>query len=94
MIYILEFERPLGNTHNPRGQARYYIGYCEDDRLNQRLAEHRRGTGAAITRAAKAQGIKFTLAMSFEGTREDERRLKNMKNTPKFVERYRHNIPY
>lgn len=87
MLYILEFDRPLGNPHNPRGMARFYLGWCKDGQLKRRLAEHRAGTGAAITRAAVAQGIGFEVVITLPGTRKDERRLKNLKNTPKLVRR-------
>lgn len=91
MIYILEFSRPLGDWSNPRGQARYYTGWCEDHRLNERLQEHQTGAGAAITRAAVRAGVTLTLVATIPGaTRADERRLKTRyKNTPRLVERRR-----
>ncbi|MCZ7543369.1 MAG: hypothetical protein M5R40_07420 [Anaerolineae bacterium] len=59
-VYVLEFEKPLGDPENPRGQARYYTGYCNGD-VETRLAEHRHGCGAAITRAANARGIAYRI---------------------------------
>jgi len=86
MIYILQFDKPLGNPKNPYGQARYYVGYCDDDRLDDRLAEHRRGHAAKITAACNRKGICFNLlAILPGGSREDERRIKRMKNTPRLV---------
>lgn len=86
MIYILKFTQTIGNKSNPRGQARYYVGYCEDDRLDERLAEHRSGHGAAITRVVIEKGYDFEVALTIPGaTRTDERKLKNRKNTPRFV---------
>jgi len=86
MIYILEFERPLGSD-NPRGKARYYVGFCEDDRLNKRFEEHCRGEGAAITRACVERGIRFWVVLTLSGDREEEKRIQRYKNTPKFVSR-------
>jgi len=91
MIYILEFERPLGNPDNPRGQARYYLGYCGDSQrsLEKRLREHRAGEGSALTRAAVQRGIAFTVALTLPGDRTVERQLKNRKNTPRLVRQLR-----
>jgi predicted GIY-YIG superfamily endonuclease len=87
MIYILRFERTLGNLNSPYGQAHYYVGYCEDDRLPERLAEHRCGAGAAITRAAARQGISFDLVATMPGDRARERQIKRQKSTPRLVAR-------
>lgn len=78
-VYILEFETPLGNE---RHQARYYVGYVTDGKLEGRLYYHRVGRGAAITKAAAERGIDFKVVYYEEGaTRADERRIKNYKNT-------------
>jgi len=84
IVYIIAFGLPLGSS---RHQARYYIGWCEPGRLQCRFQEHLRGQGAAITRACVAQGIPLHLIYSQPGTRADERRLKNQKNTPRLVRR-------
>lgn len=89
MIYILEFSMPLGNPDNPRGMARYYMGYCDDGRLEDRIQEHESGCGAAITKAAVDRGINLTLVATLPGDRNEERRLKNYKNTPRLVQRLR-----
>lgn len=86
MIYILEFSAPLGNE---RHRARFYLGYCEADRLAERLAEHRAGVGAAITRAAVARGFSLDLVATLPGDRAVERRLKRRKSHRRIVERYR-----
>lgn len=85
MIYILEFSEPLGNPNNPRGQARYYVGYCEDGRFDERLQEHRHGAGAAITRAAVRRGIQLSVVAKMDGDRKEERRIKRWKNTRRYV---------
>lgn len=86
MIYILEFSEPLGNM---RHQARYYLGYCEPGRLSDRLAEHRAGAGAAITRAAVKRGIAFDVVATLPGNRTTERQLKRRKNHRVIVDRIR-----
>lgn len=90
MIYVLQLDRPLGNPNNPRGQASFYVGYCEDDRLYDRINEHRAGRGAKMLRAATRKGITFGVVMTIpQATRDDERKFKNKKNTPKLVAQYR-----
>lgn len=86
-VYILRFERPLGNPDKRKGQAQYYVGWCGAGGLERRLGQHRMGYGAAITRAAKERGIGFVLVLCFPGTRRDERKVKNYHNTPKYLER-------
>lgn len=88
MIYILQFSEPLGSA---RHQASFYVGYCEDNRLEQRFREHLKGEGAAITRAALKRGISFRVLATLPGTREDERKLKRQKNTPRIVRRLQRN---
>jgi putative endonuclease len=87
MVYILELARPLGNH---RHQARFYVGWTKNEAtLQQRLDHHRKGTGAAFTRAAVERGIDFQLVLTLpEATKTDERRIKNQKNTRRFVERH------
>jgi predicted GIY-YIG superfamily endonuclease len=88
MLYVLRFSEPLGDRSNPRGQARYYLGFCEDGRLEARLAEHRAGQGARITAAAVERHIWFDVVLTLPGTRADERHLKTShKNWRKLVER-------
>lgn len=83
MIYILKFDKPLGSDKH---SARYYIGFCEDDAcFNRRMKAHKRGQGAAITRAAVKRGIGWRVVATMEGDRSLERRLKNMKNTARIV---------
>lgn len=85
MIYILEFSRPVGTAKH---SALYYMGYCDDDRLDLRLAEHRKGTGAALTRFAVANGIDFKVVATLPGNRKTERKLKGRKNTRLILERF------
>lgn len=82
MIYILKFSEKLGSHKH---SAQYYVGYCEDGRLMDRLEDHRNGRGACITRAAVAKGLKLSLVTAFPGNRHLERQIKRMKNTPRLV---------
>jgi len=89
-VYFLQFEQPLGNPGNRRGQAQYYVGFCEDrpGQLQRRLAQHHAGTGAAITRAAVERGISFDIVYVIpDATREDERRIKQQKNHRRVLNR-------
>ena len=56
-VYLLHFSQPLGDPHNPRGQAQHYIGSA--DNVAQRVTSHQLGHGAAIMRACKERGIDF-----------------------------------
>lgn len=89
MIYIIELDRPIGNPAKRHGTAKYYIGYCDDGRLLDRLNQHNAGQGAKMLAAAKRQGIGFGVVATFPGDRTEERRLKNQKNTPRIVRQYR-----
>lgn len=83
MVYILEFDRPMHH-------AKYYIGYCNEGKLDARMHYHRSKRGARITAAAVEQGIGFNVIYTFPGAdRNFERKLKNRKNTPKLVESLR-----
>lgn len=90
MIYIVELSRPIGNPKKRHGTAQYYVGYCEEHRLTERMFEHQSGRGAAMLRAAVRKGIQLSVVMTIPGaTREDERKLKNQKNAPRIVAKYR-----
>lgn len=83
MIYILEFSHPLGNHKH---QARYYLGSCRDDLLQERIQTHRDGRGAAITRAAVERGYRLELVGTLPGGRDEEKRLKRWKKTSQIAE--------
>jgi predicted GIY-YIG superfamily endonuclease len=80
-IYLLHFHRPLGNLTNARALASHYIGWALDPEARERA--HRAGQGAAMTRAAAAAGIPWDLFVLGEGDRALERRIKNLKATPR-----------
>lgn len=72
-LYLLHFSRPLHH-------ARHYLGYTGADDVQARIDRHIAGRGSPLLRAVIAAGIDVTLAMSMDGTRDDERRIKKRKN--------------
>jgi putative endonuclease len=82
-VYLLHFEKPIGNPASPHGQAQHYLGYAGNG-LHRRLAEHLSGNGAKIVAAFLEQGIGFCLARTWpDGTRQLERKLKRCKDIPR-----------
>jgi len=76
MIYLIHFERPLHH-------ARHYLGFCEDGGLEARLERHATGRGSKLMKAVQQAGIRWCVVRTWpDGTRDEERRLKNRKNTP------------
>ena len=76
-VYLLHFSQPISPDHT----TQHYLGYSED--WEQRIAEHRAGTGARLTQVAKARGIRFVVAELWEGDRQLERQLKRRKEGPR-----------
>ena len=75
-IYLLHFGAPIAH-------ARHYVGWCRRGEAERRLAEHRRGCGSPLVRAAISAGIDVELAATWDGTRDDERRFKRRSSTPR-----------
>lgn len=67
-VYVLHFTSPFKH-------AKHYTGWAAD--FAARLAQHRSGTGARLMQVIAENGIGFEVAKTFQGTRTDERRLKN-----------------
>lgn len=76
-VYLLHFAQPLGNPQNTRAQASHYLGWALD--VSARLADHRAGRGAAITRAAVERGIAFDVVATWPGDWHLEKQLKALK---------------
>src|SRR5947209_17177999 len=66
VVYLVHFR--------PFRHARHYTGWTAD--LDARLAEHEAGRGARLLQVITQAGIGWTLARTWEGTRERERQLK------------------
>ena len=74
-VYLVCFERPIGDAANPRGSAGHYLGWADD--VAARMAEHRAGRGARILAACVGQGIGFDVVRTWAGAdRAFERRIK------------------
>ena len=66
-VYLVHFEQPYRH-------ARHYTGWTAA--LDSRLAEHQAGRGAWLLQVITQAGIEWTLARTWQGTRERERQLK------------------
>jgi len=67
VVYLVHFTEPYRH-------ARHYTGWTAD--LESRLAEHHAGRGARLLQVITQAGIEWTLARTWQGTRERERQLK------------------
>jgi predicted GIY-YIG superfamily endonuclease len=67
VVYLVHFTEPYRH-------ARHYTGWTAD--LESRLAEHQAGRGARLLQVITQAGIGWTLARTWQGTRERERQLK------------------
>jgi hypothetical protein len=87
-VYLLHFDQKLGH-------AQHYIGFAEHGGLFRRLAQHESGNGKAspLIRALIRDGGSFTLARSWIGTRNDERKLKNRRNAAQLCPICRGEVP-
>src|SRR5689334_19796208 len=68
IVYLLHFDQPFKH-------ARHYLGSAV--KLDDRLEEHRRGTGSRLMAVVAAAGISWRLARTWRGGRQLERQLKN-----------------
>lgn len=76
-IYLLHFEPGLHVTGNRF--ARHYIGWTGNG-LEDRLAYHLAGRGSRLIAAVVRAGQQVTVAKTWDGTRDQERYLKNLRN--------------
>jgi hypothetical protein len=74
VIYLIHFDQPIGDPHNPRGFASHYTGWTLD--LPARLVDHAAGRGARLMQVVGGLGIGWQLARIWTGTRARERSLK------------------
>lgn len=73
-VYVLHLDPPLRH-------ARHYVGYTPDADAGRRVAEHLRGVGNPLVKAALAAGSVVSLAHEFPGAGRDfERNIKNRKD--------------
>jgi hypothetical protein len=74
VIYLLHFDRPIGDLSNPRGFASHYTGWTHD--LPARLVDHAAGRGSRLMQVVGEAGIGWQLTRIWTGTRTRERSLK------------------
>jgi hypothetical protein len=74
LVYLLHFDRPVGDLANPRGFAFHYTGWTLD--LPARLIDHAAGRGARLMEVVGEAGIGWQLVRIWPGTRARERSLK------------------
>jgi hypothetical protein len=74
VIYLIHFDRPIGDLTNPRGFASHYTGWTLD--LPARLGDHAHGRGARLMQVVGEHGIGWQVARIWTGTRARERSLK------------------
>jgi hypothetical protein len=94
-IYLLHFETGIQCRPNARAShARHYIGWAYN--LDRRIKEHRGGYGSKLLAECKRLGINFVVVRTWRGTRTDERRLHNRKDSPRMcpicIERNRSDV--
>lgn len=75
-VYLIHFGRPYHH-------ARHYLGWARD--VDKRFAQHVSGKGSPLVKAVVDAGIRVSVVKTWPGeTRNFERRLKKLKNTPRF----------
>ena len=74
LIYLVHFDRPIGDVSNPRGYARHYTGWTLN--LPVRLGEHAAGRGARLMQVVTERGIGWQVTRLEVGSRGRERSRK------------------
>lgn len=74
-LYLLCFDRPLGDPTNTRAMAGHYLGWTIN--MTRRMHLHATGRGVPITMAAVARGITWSIYHR-PGTIDLEHYLKNV----------------
>jgi predicted GIY-YIG superfamily endonuclease len=81
-IYLIHFDKPIGNLSHNLSQANHYLGWTSD--LEKRLNRHSIGQGSSIMRFVQQSGIGWKVVREWQGTRDDERAMKNQKNAKRY----------
>jgi hypothetical protein len=74
LIYLVHFDRPIGDVTNPRGFALHYTGWTLN--LPVRLGEHAAGRGARLMQVVAEQQVGWQVTRLWIGSRARERSLK------------------
>ena len=80
-VYLIHFDKPLGDLANPRGLAQHYLGFTDD--LDARMEAHANGNGSRIMEVVSNAGISWQLVRTWDGDRSLERKLKRQHNAPR-----------
>lgn len=75
-IYLIHLSAPISPNHT----CQHYTGSAEN--LRGRFWHHRRGTGAALLKAAIERGIDFKVVRVWKDDRHREQKIKARKNAP------------
>ena len=81
VIYLLHFDRPIGDLANPRGFAGHYTGWTH--RPAGPLAAHAAGRGARLMEVVGEAGIGWQLARIWTGTRARNARSSGPRRGPR-----------
>lgn len=74
LVYLVHLEAPLAHS-------RHYVGYSRSAwNLRLRMGHHRSGSGSRFLAAVGKAGIRFQPVLVVDGTRADERALKDGKH--------------
>jgi hypothetical protein len=76
-IYLIHFDTPFGAGRPPLGVAQHYLGWCGPGQLQDRISEHRAGSGARLLHHVNNAKINWRVVRLWEGDRHLERALKN-----------------
>jgi hypothetical protein len=77
-VYLLHFSGRVSDRHT----CQHYLGWTPGP-VAERVATHAAGRGARLTQVAAERGLCLTVARTWHGGRELERRLKNQKHGPR-----------
>lgn len=77
-VYIIHFDRAFHH-------ARHYVGWAQDNNVEERMLKHMNGQGSSLLRAVNGENIPWLIARVWHNAdRNFERWLKNQKRTAMF----------
>ena len=89
IIYLIHFKTKYKH-------AQHYLGWARDllDRLERHLSNSQKRRGSALMNAIHQHGIPFKVVRTWDGTRDEERRLHDLKNNPELCPICRGQVSY
>lgn len=85
LIYLVHLDEGMVVRTEPNGRvvhALHYIGWTADH--DRRLAEHSAGRGSSFMAEVERREIPWRVVKMWEGSRTDERKIKNRKESTRF----------